>query len=50
MLSREPYREPGSRLRHGYRLTDKGLDLWLVLVAVLGWGATGASPIRRVRR
>ncbi|MGW5673457.1 winged helix-turn-helix transcriptional regulator, partial [Micromonospora sp. NPDC003776] len=38
VLRREPYREPGSRLRHEYRLTDKGLDLWPVLVAVLGWG------------
>ncbi|WCN83693.1 winged helix-turn-helix transcriptional regulator [Micromonospora sp. LH3U1] len=38
VLSREPYREPGSRLRHEYRLTAKGLDLWPVLVAVLGWG------------
>ncbi|MEH1059205.1 helix-turn-helix domain-containing protein [Micromonospora sp. CPCC 206171] len=38
VLRREPYREPGSRLRHEYRLTERGLDLWPVLVAVLGWG------------
>ncbi|MEU7609962.1 helix-turn-helix domain-containing protein [Micromonospora sp. NPDC049204] len=38
VLRREPYREPGSRLRHEYLLTEKGLDLWPVLVAVLGWG------------
>ncbi|TDC85274.1 transcriptional regulator [Micromonospora sp. KC606] len=38
LLRREPYREPGSRVRHEYRLTEKGLDLWPVLVAVLGWG------------
>ncbi|SCF24631.1 winged helix-turn-helix transcriptional regulator [Micromonospora chokoriensis] len=38
VLAREPYREPGSRVRHEYRLTEKGLDLWPVLVAVLGWG------------
>ncbi|PZF91482.1 winged helix-turn-helix transcriptional regulator [Micromonospora deserti] len=38
VLRREPYREPGSRLRHEYRLTGKGLDLWPVLVAVLEWG------------
>ncbi|MCW3817167.1 helix-turn-helix transcriptional regulator [Micromonospora sp. DR5-3] len=38
VLRRVPYREPGSRMRHEYRLTDKGLDLWPVLVAVLGWG------------
>ncbi|MGV9212634.1 winged helix-turn-helix transcriptional regulator [Micromonospora sp. RB23] len=38
VLRREPYREPGSRLRHEYRLTEMGLALWPVLVAVLGWG------------
>ena len=38
VLRREPYREPGSRLRHEYRLTPKGMDLWPVLVAVLAWG------------
>ncbi|MEV0429275.1 helix-turn-helix domain-containing protein [Micromonospora sp. NPDC050495] len=38
VLRREPYREPGSRVRHEYRLTAMGLDLWPVLVAVLGWG------------
>ncbi|MEV6811213.1 helix-turn-helix domain-containing protein [Micromonospora sp. NPDC051296] len=38
VLRREPYREPGTRLRHEYRLTAKGLDLWPVLVAVLAWG------------
>ncbi|MEK8106673.1 helix-turn-helix domain-containing protein [Micromonospora sp. M12] len=49
VLSREPYREPGSRLRHEYRLTEKGLDLWPVLVAVLGW-VTGTSPTPRAHR
>ncbi|MBL6280015.1 helix-turn-helix transcriptional regulator [Micromonospora fiedleri] len=38
VLRREPYREPGSRIRHEYRLTPKGFDLWPVLVAVLAWG------------
>ncbi|MEH1013413.1 helix-turn-helix domain-containing protein [Micromonospora sp. CPCC 206060] len=38
VLRREPYREPGARLRHEYRLTAMGMDLWPVLVAVLGWG------------
>jgi DNA-binding HxlR family transcriptional regulator len=38
VLRREPYQEPGARIRHEYRLTDKGLDLWPVLVAVLAWG------------
>jgi DNA-binding HxlR family transcriptional regulator len=38
VLRREPYREPGARIRHEYRLTDKGLDLYPVLVAVREWG------------
>ena len=28
VLRRQPYREPGSRERHEYRLTPKGLDLY----------------------
>jgi len=38
VLRREPYREPGERLRHEYRLTDKGFDLYPVLIAVWQWG------------
>ncbi|HEX6335444.1 MAG TPA: helix-turn-helix domain-containing protein [Jiangellaceae bacterium] len=38
VLKRVPYREPGARERMEYRLTDKGLDLYPVLVAVREWG------------
>ncbi len=38
LLSREPYREPGQRTRHAYRLTDKGRALYPVLVALVQWG------------
>ena len=38
VLRRVPYREPGARARHEYRLTDKGFDLYPVLVAVREWG------------
>ncbi len=38
ILRREPYREPGSRSRFEYRLTDKGLDLYPVLIALQTWG------------
>ncbi|WP_432477106.1 winged helix-turn-helix transcriptional regulator [Nocardioides sp. GXQ0305] len=38
VLRREPYRESGMRERHEYRLTEKGLDLYPVLVAVAQWG------------
>lgn len=32
------YREPGQRSRKEYRLTEKGLDLHPVLIALLQWG------------
>ncbi len=38
ILRREPYRAEGERERHEYRLTPKGLDLYLVLIAVADWG------------
>jgi DNA-binding HxlR family transcriptional regulator len=38
LLEREPYREPGQRTRHAYRLTEKGADLLPVLVALMRWG------------
>ncbi len=39
ILRREPYRDPGRRERHEYRLTDKGLDLYPILIAIQLWGA-----------
>jgi DNA-binding HxlR family transcriptional regulator len=38
LLRREPYQEPGARVRHEYRLTAKGFDLYPVLIAVAEWG------------
>jgi DNA-binding HxlR family transcriptional regulator len=38
VLRRVPYREPGERERHEYRLTQKGFDLYPVLVAIADWG------------
>ena len=38
ILRRHPYREPGARERHEYRLTERGLDLYPVLVAIAAWG------------
>ncbi len=38
VLRREPYRDPGERARQEYRLTDKGFDLYPVLVAIADWG------------
>jgi DNA-binding HxlR family transcriptional regulator len=38
ILRREPYREPGARSRYEYRLTEMGLDLYPVLLALQAWG------------
>ncbi|NUR27004.1 MAG: helix-turn-helix transcriptional regulator [Catenulispora sp.] len=38
VLRREPYREPGERLRHEYRLTEMGFDIYPILIAVAEWG------------
>jgi DNA-binding HxlR family transcriptional regulator len=38
LLEREPYKEPGQRTRHRYRLTAKGGDLFPALVALMQWG------------
>jgi DNA-binding HxlR family transcriptional regulator len=38
ILRREPYQAPGERVRHEYRLTAKGLDLYPILVALTAWG------------
>ncbi len=38
MLRRVPYRESGQRSRDEYRLTDKGLAFYPVLVALMEWG------------
>src|ERR1700684_1465090 len=45
LLSKGPYREPGPRARSEYRLTEKGLPLFPLMVARLEWGNTYAvSP------
>jgi DNA-binding HxlR family transcriptional regulator len=38
VLKRVPYQEPGQRSRSEYRLTQKGLDLYPVLIALQQWG------------
>ena len=50
MLRRVPYQERGQRARHEYRLTQKGLDLYPVLVALMEWGDTyAAGPAAQVQ-
>jgi DNA-binding HxlR family transcriptional regulator len=55
VLSREPYREPGSRVRYEYQLTDKGLDLYPIVVALMQWGdrwgeRPGGAPLELTHR
>jgi DNA-binding HxlR family transcriptional regulator len=38
LLRKVPYQESGQRGRYEYRLTEKGLDLYPVLVALMEWG------------
>lgn len=42
ILERVPYQERPPR--HEYRLTDKGLDLWPVVVELMRWGDRYAAP------
>ncbi len=45
LLRKVPYREPGQRARSEYRLTEQGLALFPLIVALLEWGNTYAvSP------
>jgi len=55
ILRREPYQEPGARVRHEYRPTPMGLDLYPMLVAVGEWGDRyladpDGPPLRLVHR
>src|SRR2546423_12805301 len=43
LLRRVPYQERGQRARHEYRLTQKGLDLYPGLVALMEWGGRDAG-------
>jgi DNA-binding HxlR family transcriptional regulator len=38
LLERTPYREPGQRTRHEYRLTEMGRDLAPAALALMQWG------------
>ncbi len=38
ILRRVPYQTQGERQRHEYRLTEKGIDLYPTLVALMQWG------------
>ena len=44
VIEKRAYRE--RPVRHEYFLTEKGLDLWPVLIAMLAWGDRYATPGR----
>jgi DNA-binding HxlR family transcriptional regulator len=55
ILRRTPYQDEGQRPRSEYRLTDKGIELYPVLVALLGWGdkyvaQAGGPPVELTHR
>lgn len=39
ILRKVPYQPEGARLRHEYRLTQKGIELYPILTALSDWGA-----------
>jgi DNA-binding HxlR family transcriptional regulator len=38
VMRREPYQDPGTRPRYEYRLTESGIELFPILVALTQWG------------
>lgn len=47
LLARVPYREPGSRTRYEYRLTERGADFAPVVMALFEWGSKHLTPSGR---
>jgi DNA-binding HxlR family transcriptional regulator len=56
VMTREPYRDPGHRVRHAYKLTPAGRELHVALGALQMWGdrhlprEEGPTIQRRARR
>src|SRR3954468_23376956 len=54
ILRRVPYQAEGERQRHEYRLTEKGIDLYPSLVALMQWGdrylCDGDAPVELEHR
>jgi DNA-binding HxlR family transcriptional regulator len=45
LFVRTPYREPGQRTRHEYRLTDMGRDVLPAVLALMQWGDRYLSTV-----
>ncbi|GLW11185.1 transcriptional regulator [Microtetraspora sp. NBRC 13810] len=54
LMRKVPYREPGQRQRDEYRLTQKGIDLYPIMVALMHWGdrylADDGAPVLLTHR
>ncbi|MEU3979172.1 helix-turn-helix domain-containing protein [Streptomyces sp. NPDC026672] len=48
LLERRPYREPGTRTRHEYVLTERGRALFPLFVSLMRWGQTADGTPRGV--
>jgi len=48
LLEREDYREPGQRTRRCYRLTEKGTEVFPIVVALMRWGGRWIEGCDRV--
>ncbi len=55
VIRRVPYQEAGKRTRHEYRLTERGRDLYPIILTIREWGERhllddDGAPIRSVHR
>lgn len=55
ILAKSPYQEEGQRPRNEYRLTEKGIELFPVIAALLAWGdkfaaRPGGPPVELTHR
>jgi DNA-binding HxlR family transcriptional regulator len=55
ILRKAPYQQEGQRPRSEYRLTEKGVELYPVIVALLAWGdkyvgGSGGPPVELTHR
>lgn len=52
LMTREPYREPGARVRYAYSLTERGRDVALTMMALTQWGEKhildGPAPVELI--
>ncbi|MEO1241333.1 MAG: helix-turn-helix domain-containing protein [Pseudomonadota bacterium] len=54
LMTREPYQEPGARVRYAYSLTARGRDVALTMMALTQWGEKhilgGPAPVELINK